>query len=87
MNLTNFENQMVFLLFITDNQLFCEFNFLRKSWNSYQNYNLGAACIRIKLPEAPRAWLFSYFRKKTWQGKKERDPPLFAFPKTVEKQG
>lgn len=54
MDLTNFESQMVFLPFITDNQLFCEFNFSRKNWNTYQNYNLGTSCVRIKLPEAPR---------------------------------
>ena len=31
-DLTNFENQMVFLPFKTDNQLFYEFNFSRENW-------------------------------------------------------
>lgn len=68
MDLTNFESQMVFLPFITDNQLFCEFNFSRKNWNTYQNYNLGTSCVRIKLPE-PRPFFFF----SPWENFKERE--------------
>lgn len=78
MDLTNFENQMVFSPFITDNQLFCEFNFSRKNGNTFQKDNLGATCVGIKLPEAPRAQFYVFSPEKILKSEWQRGPILFA---------